>query len=106
MTLIEIGSESPMLKGYALKASTGMVQLLEDMTEDSLSALQFAKSFSKVPVEVLISTMYDKIDKPPWSGGKVQLTPISCSVFTVVVGASGCEGTVAAMIVKTSEYGL
>ena len=32
--------------------------------------------------------------------------PISYSLFTVVIGELGCDGTVAVTMVKTSEYAL
>ena len=80
------------------------MQLLEDMIDDSLSALQLVESTSNVSVDVFISTLYPETVRPPRSVGNVQLIPISCSVFTVAVGASGCEGTVAATIVKAVEY--
>ena len=59
------------------------------MIDELLSALQFVKSFSKVPVAVLISSLYPLIDKPPRSEGSVQLIPISNSLLTEVIGALG-----------------
>ena len=50
-------AESTRLKGEDLRAATGIVQLRDDKIEELVSALQFVKSFSKVAVDVLISTM-------------------------------------------------
>ena len=57
VTRAEIGSESPKLNGGDLKTETEIVHAFALMMDNSFSASQVDKSFSKVPVFVLISTL-------------------------------------------------
>ena len=57
VTLAATLTESPRLKGEDRKLVTGIVQLLADYIDELVSASQFVRSFSKVAVDVLISTL-------------------------------------------------
>ena len=57
VTLAVTLAESTRLNGEDLSATTGIVQLLDDMIEELVSASQFVRSFSKVAVDVLISNL-------------------------------------------------
>ena len=104
VTLAKIVDESPRLNGLALRTETGTLQVLELMIVESLSALQLAKSVSKVPDDAFISSLYPPIARPPRSEGKLQLMTISVSSpLTAKDGLLGLEGMVAAMIVNTEE---
>ena len=56
VTLVEIGSESPIKKGDCRNTAVGIVQLLPLIMTESFSASQFDSCFSKLPVDVMISS--------------------------------------------------
>ena len=59
-------AESCRSNGDTLRVSSTLtVQDLAKMTVASFSASQSVRSFAKVPVAVLISTLYPVISKPP-----------------------------------------
>ena len=57
VTLAVTLAESTRLNGEDLKATTEIVQLLDDKIEELVSASQFVTSFMKVAVDVLISNL-------------------------------------------------
>ena len=92
-------------KGVSCRVDLGIAHCIDSMIIKLFSASQLVKSCVNNPEEVLISSLNLSILKPPSSSGRDQLIMTSSKV-SVSVGAKGYDGTVAAMIEKTSEYSL
>ena len=106
VTLAMTSAKSAKSKGDTLSVGMGIVHWLAEMIELLFSASQSVESITNTSVAVLTSSLYPSIGSPPRSVGGLQSKVIDVSPLIVAVGALGCDGKVAATMVKTAEYSL